>query len=89
MYGDHVLLEGRQLYAEQDAGFVQSFFWFCEEASFLAWEYKAREGVKMAPKRMEEFTAVRSKGGAEKRTLKLKIQFRNSARGRAGVWRVD
>jgi len=42
-YGDNVLLEGRELDAEQETGFVQSFFWFCEEAAFLAYEYKARE----------------------------------------------
>jgi hypothetical protein len=70
---------------------VQSFFWFCEEASFLAWEFKARERVVMGDvERSEEFAAPgRSKGGGKRRTLKLKIQFRNTARGRAGVWRVD
>jgi hypothetical protein len=46
LFDNNVLLEGRQLNAELELGFVQSFFWFCEEATFLAYEFKAREHAK-------------------------------------------
>ncbi|KAH3974148.1 hypothetical protein HBI56_090080 [Parastagonospora nodorum] len=81
-YGDNVLLEGRQLSVDQESGFVQSFFWFCEEASFLAYEYKAREGAWTARKGGEG----RTKDG--KRALKLRIRMRDGERGSAGVWRI-
>ncbi|KAF1921544.1 hypothetical protein BDU57DRAFT_584629 [Ampelomyces quisqualis] len=106
VYSDKVLLEGRQLNAEWEEGFVQSFFWFCEEAAFLAWEFKAREGV-----RSEELEGLgarmwnvqvaddqgwkapektqRSKKREGRAKLKLKIRFRDTERGTAGVWRVE
>ncbi|KAL5115568.1 hypothetical protein ACEQ8H_006544 [Pleosporales sp. CAS-2024a] len=83
-YGDKVLLEGRQLKATQHAGCEQSFFWFCQEASFLAHEYRARE---------EACRAIRSKVGratdkGARRALKLRIRLRDGPKGKAGVWRV-
>jgi hypothetical protein len=83
-YGNNVLLESRQLNVTQDAGCVQSFLWFCDEANFLAYEYKAREGAWMARKSGE----TRSRGKEGRRALKLEIRLRDNARGRAGVWRV-
>jgi hypothetical protein len=104
-YGENVLLEGRQLGVEQEVGFVQSFLWFCEEASFLAYEFKAREGgwrVRKGEAIDEEplneksvmgdgraKVSGRSKAGSRGRALKLKIRIRNTARGPAGVWRVE
>ena len=104
-YNDNVLLEGRQLNVEQEIGFVQSFFWFCEEASFLAYEFKAREhafdvrkgtAIDTEPLMQDEVNEdhrwqmpARSKGKEKRRSLKLRIRFRNTARGAAGVWRVD
>lgn len=104
-YGDNVLLEGRQLDVEQEARFVQSIFWFCEEASFLAYEYKAREhawavrmGEAVDVEPLMEGNMVkadgpkmlgRSKGRDNRRALKLKIRFRDTKRGPAGVWRVE
>jgi hypothetical protein len=49
-HGDGILLEGRERNVRQELGFVQSFLWFCEEASFLAHEYKAREDAWTAGK---------------------------------------
>ncbi|KAH7083808.1 hypothetical protein FB567DRAFT_92379 [Paraphoma chrysanthemicola] len=106
VYGNNVLLEGRQLDIEQELGFMQSFWWFCEEASFLAYEFKAREDAAMVRRggkvdvegvteegRLENgvdgwVTPRRSKAGEKRRSLKLKIRFRDTARGPAGVWRV-
>ncbi|KAJ4362442.1 hypothetical protein N0V83_010535 [Neocucurbitaria cava] len=34
-YGESTLLEGRQNNTTKEAGFVQSFHWFCDEAEFL------------------------------------------------------
>jgi hypothetical protein len=82
---DNILLEGRQLNVKQEVGFVQSFFWFCEEASFLAYEYKAREGA-WTPRKSGE---GRSKTHVGRRSLKLKLRLRDNTRGRAGVWRVE
>ncbi|KAE8846609.1 hypothetical protein HRS9139_01176 [Pyrenophora teres f. teres] len=41
-YGESNLIEGRHLRATKDAGFVQSFHWFCDEVEFLFYEYRAR-----------------------------------------------
>jgi hypothetical protein len=105
LYGDNVLLEGRQLDIEQEVGFVQSFWWFCEEASFLAYEYKAREHAAavrtggasdLEPLRRNEekvdgewVAPGRSKGRENRRALKLRIRFRDTVRGAAGVWVVE
>jgi hypothetical protein len=104
-YGDKVLLEGRQLDVEQEAGFVQSFFCFCEEATFLAYEFQAREHAwKVSMGESVDMEALvedcvgeggrvgmagRVKAGDKRRALKLKIRFRNTARGPAGIWRVE
>ncbi|KAF2026853.1 hypothetical protein EK21DRAFT_102930 [Setomelanomma holmii] len=83
--GENVLLEGRQLDVEQKMGFIQSFWWFCEEASFLAYEYKAREyaaaGARVA--------LAKSNGRVDRRSLKLRIRFRDTVKGPAGVWIMD
>lgn len=78
-HGDNMLLEGRQLNVNQEASFVQSFFWFCEEEKFLAYEYKAREGAWAARRA--------GKGGKKegRRALKLRIRLRDGERSRAGV----
>jgi hypothetical protein len=104
LYGDGVLLEGRQLNVEQEIGFVQSFFWFCEEANSLAYEYKARECVMTVQKGdaidtepLKHHGVIdeagwrmpgRSKAKDSRRSLKMEIRFRNTARGAAGVRRV-
>ncbi|KAH7067432.1 hypothetical protein BKA63DRAFT_536897 [Paraphoma chrysanthemicola] len=80
VYGDNVLLEGRQLDVEQELGFMQSFWWFCEEAIFLAYEFKAREDAAKVTRS--------EKTGEKRRSLKLKIRFKDTVRGPAGVWRV-
>jgi hypothetical protein len=104
MHGDSVLLEGRQRNVSQELGFVQSFLWFCEEASFLAHEYKARENAWAAKKGDAANVAgleqggkagggwkapTRSKGAKERRSLKLIIRVKNKARGPAGASRVE
>lgn len=94
-YNDAVLLEGRQIGVEHEVGFVQSFFWFVEEAVFLAWEYKAREGIVVEHGDAEVAGLKRTTGRARtkdaegRRSLKLKIRLRDTARGRAGVWRME
>ncbi|KAI1526582.1 hypothetical protein PtrSN001C_010183 [Pyrenophora tritici-repentis] len=40
-YGESNLIEGRHLRTTKDAGFVQSFKWFCEEVEFLYYEYRS------------------------------------------------
>jgi hypothetical protein len=84
--------EGQQIGVEQEVDFVQCFFWFVENASFLAWEYKAREGIVVEKSDVDRGWTMgvraRSKDVAE-RSLKLKIRIKGSARGRAGVWRVE
>jgi hypothetical protein len=105
LYCDEMILEGRQLNVEQEHGFVQSLLWFCEEASFLAHEFKAREhaaavwrgdAVDAEPLKagavMEDDgwdIRARSKVRPNRRPLKLKIRFRSTPRGAAGVWRVE
>ena len=42
-HGESMLLEGRQTRVSQDEGFEQSFHFFCDEARFLWFEFKARE----------------------------------------------
>jgi hypothetical protein len=102
-HGDSMLLEGRERNVRQELGFVQSFLWFCEEASFLAHEYKAREDA-WAAKKGEAMNVVqleqegkpgggwkasaRSKDGKERRSLKLMIRLKNTARGPAGASRM-
>lgn len=134
------MLEGKHLGADREEGFEYSFWWFCEEATFLAYEYIAREGASRMEldelrmqARKEELeglelkraelegvaawkTAVmrwnvpaveedgwkakkplssgagewRSKAvGEERRKLKLKIRFRDTEKGKAGIWRVE
>jgi hypothetical protein len=105
LHCDEVLLEGRQLNAEQKLGFVQSFFWFCEKVSLLAYESKAWEhaaavwrGDVVDAESLEPVgvmedggwnTPARSKAWPNRRSLKLKIRFRSTPRGAAGVWRVE
>ncbi|KAH8725890.1 hypothetical protein GQ44DRAFT_739374 [Phaeosphaeriaceae sp. PMI808] len=68
-YGTSAILEGCQMNVIQDVGFIQSFFWFCEEANFLAYEYRARENASALPiKGSEEMKKAKS--------LKLKLRFR-------------
>jgi hypothetical protein len=102
-HGDRMLLEGRERNVRQELGFVQSFLWFCEEASFLAHEYKALEDA-WAVKKGEATNVVqleqggksgggwkapgRSKGGKERWSLKLMIRLKNTARGPVGVSRM-
>lgn len=80
---------------EQEVGFVQSFLWFVEEAAFLAWEFRAREGVVVERNTQDVAEGVWATGRARvndaqaRRSLKLKIRFRDTKRGRAGVWRVE
>jgi hypothetical protein len=103
-YGESMLLEGRQIGVEQEVGFGQCFWWFCEEAGFLAWEFKARErawGVRRG-KVVDEELLVEEVGGIElgmgmkekkepggKGGLKLKIRWRDTVKGSVGIWRVD
>jgi hypothetical protein len=105
LYRNEVLLEGRQTNVEQEDGFFQSFFWFCEEASFLAYEYKARERatavqrgelVDTEPLKQNSVIgedgrrmAARSKAKDSRRACKLRIRFRDRAHGTAGVWCVE
>jgi hypothetical protein len=80
---------------EEEVGFMQCFFWFVEEAAFLAWEYKAREGRVVEKSGMNAEDSVwtvgraKTKDAAGRRSLKLKIRLRDTVRGRAGVWRVE
>lgn len=39
-YGDSMLIQGCVLKATWDAGFAQSFQWFCEEAAFLYQQFR-------------------------------------------------
>ncbi|KAF2825745.1 hypothetical protein CC86DRAFT_293755 [Ophiobolus disseminans] len=83
-YNSTMLLEGRELNANRESGFMRSFGWFCEEVGFLAREFGARDlafGVSMGRER--------EKG--KRRSLKLKIRFgkMRTATGEIGVWRVD
>ncbi|KAL6709153.1 hypothetical protein ACN47E_001969 [Coniothyrium glycines] len=43
LHEDCVLVEGRQYSTSQEAGFTQSFHFFCEEAQVLSFEFRARE----------------------------------------------
>jgi hypothetical protein len=102
-YGNNVLLEGRQHHVQQKAGFAQSFFCLCEEARFLACEYKAREhawavssgrAVDTDVLRLKDgsggLKALRnSKGKEGRRSLKLKIRLRDTRKGAAGVYRLE
>jgi hypothetical protein len=103
-HGDGILLEGRERNVRQELGFVQSFLWFCEEASFLAHEYKAREDAWAARKGdAVDVGAVvkddganggwkapaRSNGKGGRRSLKLLLRLKNTARGPAGVSRLN
>jgi len=97
-----VLLESRELNVEQEQGFEQSFHWFCEEASFLAYEFKAREhafavrmgnAVDTAPLKRDTVLGndgwpmpAKSKGKGKRKALKLLVRLRSTGRGRAGVW---
>lgn len=45
MFADQMLLEGRQLNVDEEDDFCQSFLWFCYEASFLAYEFKAKDNA--------------------------------------------
>ncbi|OAL05535.1 hypothetical protein IQ06DRAFT_312880 [Phaeosphaeriaceae sp. SRC1lsM3a] len=76
-YNHSVLLEGRQKGVEQEVGF----------AGFLAWEFKAREGVVAERHDLDVAKGAWATGRA--RSLKLKIRLRDSKRGRAGAWRVE
>ncbi|CAO2655299.1 Nn.00g103630.m01.CDS01 [Neocucurbitaria sp. VM-36] len=93
-YGRVMLLEGRQYNTTQEAGFVQSFQWFCEEVHFLWYEYRAREraaaarlgttdesrGVRLGRKKTmgSEKTRAESEGDKERRNLKLKLRLSNT-----------
>lgn len=43
LHGESTLIEGREYHTTEEAGFSQSFHWFCEEAAFLCCEFRARE----------------------------------------------
>ncbi|KAF1847070.1 uncharacterized protein K460DRAFT_331694 [Cucurbitaria berberidis CBS 394.84] len=91
-YGESTLLEGRQYNTTQEAGFVQSFHWFCEEARFLWHEFQAREhaaAVRMGASdelseldpgsKVNETTRARAGAGTKnRRVVKLKIRLRNT-----------
>jgi hypothetical protein len=103
-HGDSMLLEGRERNVRQELGFVQSFLWFCEEVSFLAHEYKAREDA-WAVRRADAVDVeaafksdganggwkapARSNGKRGRRSLKLLLRLKNTARGPAGVSRLN
>jgi len=80
-YGESMIIEGRQYQTTQDAGFLQSFHWFCEETEFLYCEFRAREnaaaGVLTDKKPVEVGfgeTRAMSSGNKKRRIVKLKIR---------------
>jgi hypothetical protein len=99
LYADNILLEGRQ-HAEHEVGFFQCFIWFCDEASFLTHEFKAREhtiAMRMGLAKDTEALEIADndavavlgmmavdKRKTSKRLLKLKVRFKTALRGRAG-----
>ena len=88
---------------EQEQGFEQSFHWFCEEASFLVYEFRAREhafavrmgtAVDTAPLGRDTVPShdgwqMSTKSKGKRRALKLLVRLRSTGRGRAGVWRMQ
>ena len=90
LYGGTSLIEGRQYITTEQAGFAQSFHWFCDEARFLSCEFHARElaaaealgtAVSMQPavvKPMQvDLRQTRSRAVAQKqrRIVKLRIRY--------------
>ncbi|KAF1940049.1 hypothetical protein EJ02DRAFT_313560, partial [Clathrospora elynae] len=82
-YGESVLLEGRQLNNIEEISFARSFQWFCEEARFLRYEFKARDhaaavrlGTAIDTEPVEvrgEMSRAASDGKRRRRIVKLKI----------------
>ncbi len=48
LHHEALLLEGRQINVQQCEGFEKSFEWFCAEARFLWFQFKAQEGATAA-----------------------------------------
>lgn len=86
-YGDIMLLEGRQYHTAEEAGFTQSFLWFCEEARFLCYEFTARDYAvtgpidsAKVPSTLEDTaceTRTNAHGQKDRRLLKLKFRTRH------------
>jgi hypothetical protein len=49
LYNNAMLVEGREYCATEDAQFVTSFCFFCEEVRFLSCEFRAREHAATVP----------------------------------------
>jgi predicted NAD-dependent protein-ADP-ribosyltransferase YbiA (DUF1768 family) len=84
------LIEGRQYMTTEQAGFAQSFHWFCDEARFLSCEFHARElaaaealGTAVSMQRavvkpvQVDLRQTRARAAAQKqrRVVKLRIRY--------------
>lgn len=90
LYGGTSLIDGRQYITTEQAGFVQSFHWFCDEARFLSYEFHAREltaaealgiAVSMKPAVVKpvqvDLRQTRARAAAKKqhRIVKLRVRY--------------
>ncbi|KNG52435.1 hypothetical protein TW65_00247 [Stemphylium lycopersici] len=89
LHGGSALIEGRDCRTTEEAGFHQSFHWFCEEATFLCCEFRAREhaaavsvgsaidGELMAMNGLQTRAADQDK--KKRRLVKLKVRLRTTS----------
>jgi hypothetical protein len=90
LHGGASLIEGRQYMTTEQAGFAQSFHWFCDEARFLSCEFHARElaaaealGTVVSMQRavvkpvQVDLRQTRARAAAQKqrRVVKLRIRY--------------
>jgi hypothetical protein len=90
LHGGASFIEGRQYMTTEQAGFAQSFHWFCDEARFLSCEFHARElaaaealGTVVSMQRavvkpvQVDLRQTRARAAAQKqrRVVKLRIRY--------------
>ncbi|KAF2126644.1 hypothetical protein P153DRAFT_399404 [Dothidotthia symphoricarpi CBS 119687] len=89
LYGDNVLVEGRQVGITREDSFVQSFAWFCDEVEFLQFQFRGQSlatPLKLKLKlNLKAKSPVGAKGGMKKKASETDrvVKKRKTDQGKA------